>query len=147
MLGFSTDSGLQLHYVTRGPTTAPLMLLLHGFPQNWFCWRYLLQEFGTKYRVVALDLRGYGASEKPPGKDNYRLEILLEDIRQVIEVLGTPSGREEVTSSSSVTTTSPKCILVGHDLGGVLAWEFAASHPVMVEKLVIMDAPHRSVMA
>lgn len=140
------DSGLQLHYVTRGPTTAPLMLLLHGFPQNWFCWRYLLQEFGTKYRVVALDLRGYGASEKPPGKDNYQLEILLEDIRQVIEVLGTPNSHEEVTSSSGVTTTSPKCILVGHDWGGILAWEFAASHPVMVEKLVIMGAPHRSVM-
>ncbi|XP_074990225.1 epoxide hydrolase 3 [Calonectris borealis] len=141
------DSGLRLHYVTRGPTTAPLMLLLHGFPQNWFCWRYLLQEFGTRYRVVALDLRGYGASEKPPGKDNYRLEVLLEDIRQVIEILGTPNGQNEVTAATGVTAASPKCILVGHDWGGLLAWELAASHPAMVEKLVIMDAPHRAVMA
>ncbi|GAB0201735.1 epoxide hydrolase 3-like [Grus japonensis] len=140
------DSGLRLHYVTRGPTTAPLMLLLHGFPQNWFCWRHLLQEFGTRYRVVALDLRGYGASEKPPGKDSYRLEVLLEDIRQVIEILGTPNGQGEVTSATDATAASPKCILVGHDWGGLLAWELAASHPALVEKLVIMDAPHRAIM-
>ncbi|NXX00432.1 EPHX3 hydrolase, partial [Larus smithsonianus] len=144
------DSGLRLHYVTRGPTTAPLMLLLHGFPQNWwvFCWRHLLQEFGTRYRVVALDLRGYGASEKPPGRDSYRLEVLLEDVRQVIEILGTPKGQSEVTAATGATAAaSPKCILVGHDWGGLLAWELAASHPAMVEKLVIMDAPSRAVMA
>ncbi|NXV23128.1 EPHX3 hydrolase, partial [Cepphus grylle] len=143
------DSGLRLHYVTRGPTTAPLMLLLHGFPQNWwvFCWRHLLEEFGTRYRVVALDLRGYGASEKPPGRDSYRLEVLLEDVRQVIEILGTPKGQSEVTAAAGATAASPRCILVGHDWGGVLAWELAASHPTMVEKLVIMDAPSRAVMA
>ncbi|NXG93705.1 EPHX4 hydrolase, partial [Stercorarius parasiticus] len=143
------DSGLRLHYVTRGPTAAPLMLLLHGFPQNWwvFCWRHLLQEFGTRYRVVALDLRGYGASEKPLGRDSYRLEVLLEDVRQVIEILGTPNGQSEVTAATGATAVSPKCILVGHDWGGVLAWELAASHPTMVEKLVIMDAPSRAVMA
>ncbi|NXH14151.1 EPHX4 hydrolase, partial [Bucco capensis] len=137
------DSGLRLHYVTRGPTTAPLLLLLHGFPQNWFCWRHLLLEFSTKYRVVALDLRGCGASEKPPGRDSYQLEILVEDIRQVIEALGTPEGQDEGTGA----TTSPKCILVGHDWGGLLAWELASSYPALVEKLVLMAAPHRAVMA
>ncbi|XP_014815577.1 PREDICTED: epoxide hydrolase 3, partial [Calidris pugnax] len=123
------------------------MLLLHGFPQNWFCWRHLLQVFSTHYRVVALDLRGYGASEKPPGKSNYRLEVLLEDISQVIEALGTTSGRGEVTQGTGATEETPKCVLVGHDWGGVLAWEVAARHPTMVEKLVIMDAPQRAIMA
>ncbi|XP_075302127.1 epoxide hydrolase 3 [Opisthocomus hoazin] len=141
------DSGLRLHYVTRGPPAAPLMLLLHGFPQNWFCWRHLLQEFSTRYRVVALDLRGYGASEKPPGKDSYRLEVLLEDIRQVIETLGTPEGQGEAPAVTGATALSPKCVLVGHNWGGLLAWELAANHPALVEKLVIMGAPHRAVMA
>ncbi|XP_035428087.1 LOW QUALITY PROTEIN: epoxide hydrolase 3-like [Cygnus atratus] len=135
------SSGLQLHYVARGPPTAPLMLLLHGFPQNWFCWRHQLLEFSTRYRVVALDLRGCGASEKPPGKESYRPEVLLEDIREVIEVLGTPEGH------TGATAGHPKCILVGHDWGGVLAWELAAGHPDLVEKLVIVDASHRAVMA
>ncbi|NXU92900.1 EPHX3 hydrolase, partial [Xiphorhynchus elegans] len=128
------DSGLRLHYVTRGSPTAPLMLLLHGFPQNWFCWRHLMQELSSTFRVVALDLRGCGASEKPPGRDSYRLELLLGDVCQVIEALGTPPE-------------APRCVLVGHDWGGVLAWEVAASRPHLVEKLVIMDAPQRGVMA
>ncbi|XP_035169586.1 epoxide hydrolase 3-like [Oxyura jamaicensis] len=117
------------------------MLLLHGFPQNWFCWRHQLLEFSTRYRVVALDMRGYGASEKPPGKESYRPEVLLEDIREVIEVLGTPEGH------TGATARHPKCILVGHDWGGVLAWELAAGHPELVEKLVVINASHRAVMA
>ncbi|NXP49474.1 EPHX4 hydrolase, partial [Heliornis fulica] len=106
----------------------------HHLPPTRFCWRYLLQEFSTQYRVVALDLRGYGASEKPPDKESYRLEVLLEDIRQVIEALATPEGQQEVTSATT-------CVLVGHDWGGLLAWEVAANYPAMVEKLVVMDAP------
>ncbi|XP_051630271.1 epoxide hydrolase 3 [Manacus candei] len=122
------DSGLRLHYVTRGPPGAPLVLLLHGFPQNWFCWRHLMQELSGRFRVVALDLRGCGASDKPPGRASYRLELLLGDVCQVIEALGTPPGH-------------PRCVLVGHDWGGVLAWEVAARRPDLVEKLVVMDAP------
>ncbi|NXS27734.1 EPHX4 hydrolase, partial [Pomatostomus ruficeps] len=130
-------SGLRLHFVTRGPPDAPLVLLLHGFPQNWFCWRHLMRELGDlcpQLRLVALDLRGCGSSERPRGRESYGLEPLLGDVRDVIEALGTPRG-------------SPRCVLVGHDWGGVLAWEAAARHPRLVEKLVVMDAPQRGVMA
>ncbi|NXE99667.1 EPHX4 hydrolase, partial [Menura novaehollandiae] len=104
-----------------------------------FCWRHLMRELSPRFRVVALDLRGCGASEKPPGRDSYRLELLLGDVRDVIEALGTPPG--------TPPDGPPRCVLVGHDWGGVLAWEVATSHPQLVEKLVVMDAPHRGVMA
>uniref|UniRef100_A0A8V0XHS3 AB hydrolase-1 domain-containing protein n=1 Tax=Gallus gallus TaxID=9031 RepID=A0A8V0XHS3_CHICK len=111
------SSGLRLHYVARGPPGAPLLLLLHGFPQNWFCWRHQLLELGRRFRVVALDLPGYGASEKPPGKENYSPEIVLGDLREAVGVLGGQNGTH-------------KCVLL------------AAAHPEVVAKLVVMDAPH-----
>lgn len=94
---------------------------------------------------MALDLRGCGASAKPPGRGSYRLGLLLEDLRQVIELLATPEGTPAGTPAGGGDT--PRCILVGHDWGGLLAWELATRHPAMVEKLVVMAAPHRSVLA
>ncbi|KAK2510494.1 hypothetical protein Q9233_017685, partial [Columba guinea] len=136
-----------------------VLLLLRRGPRCTFWWRlrdrpppgladgtfgehgYLrLKELGGRFRAVALDLRGYGASDKPHGRDSYRLELLLGDICEVIEALGTPPAPGD-------TAASPKCVLVGHDFGGLLAWEVALSHPALVDKLVIMAAPHRAWMA
>lgn len=110
-----------------------------------FCWRHLLGLLAPRFRAVALDLRGCGASAKPPGRGSYRLGLLLEDLRQVItELLGTPAGTPAAAAAGG---DPPRCILVGHDWGGLLAWELATRHPALVEKLVVMAAPHRSVLA
>ncbi|MBN3324209.1 EPHX4 hydrolase, partial [Atractosteus spatula] len=121
------SSGLRFHYVTKGDTSRPLMLFLHGFPENWFSWRYQLQEFSSEYHTVALDLRGYGDSDAPRRREDYMLDQLLGDIKDVIESLGHRS-----------------CVLVGQDWGGTLAWHFAMEHPGLVRRLVVMSAPHPS---
>ncbi|XP_026110274.1 epoxide hydrolase 4-like [Carassius auratus] len=119
------SSGLRFHYVTKGDHRRPLMLLLHGFPENWYSWRYQLQEFSSHYHTVALDLRGCGDSDAPVPLEQYSLDILLYDIRDTIDELGHTS-----------------CILVGHDWGGMLAWHFALERPDMVQRLIVMNAPH-----
>uniref|UniRef100_UPI00398EF4CC epoxide hydrolase 4-like n=1 Tax=Pristiophorus japonicus TaxID=55135 RepID=UPI00398EF4CC len=119
------DSGLQFHYVAAGERNKQLMLLLHGFPEFWYSWRYQLREFKSEYRVVAVDLRGYGDSDSPPNRGDYKLECLLADVRDIIEALGHRS-----------------CVLVGHDWGGVLAWNLAICNPELVDRLIIMNAPH-----
>ncbi|KAL2101578.1 hypothetical protein ACEWY4_003339 [Coilia grayii] len=119
------SSNLRFHYVTQGDSKKPLMLFLHGFPHNWYSWRNQLCEFSGQYHTVALDLRGCGDSDAPSQLDEYTLEKLLYDIRDTIDELGHTS-----------------CVLVGHDWGGMLAWHFALERPDMVQRLIIMNAPH-----
>ncbi|MDJ0532690.1 MAG: alpha/beta hydrolase [Xenococcaceae cyanobacterium MO_207.B15] len=117
------SNGIRLHYVTQGEGT--LMLFLHGFPEFWYSWRHQIAEFAPDYKVVALDLPGYNDSEKPKERKAYQITELLKDIEGVIRGLG-----------------YDRCILVGHDWGGMLAWIFAYAHPEMVEKLIVMNLPH-----
>ncbi|XP_061744167.1 epoxide hydrolase 4 isoform X2 [Nerophis ophidion] len=124
------DSGLRFHYVAAGERGKPLMLFLHGFPEFWFSWRHQLREFKTEFRVVAVDMRGYGESDLPPGVDNYHPDHLVTDIKDMVEHLG-----------------YNRCFLVGHDWGGMLAWLFAMDYPEMVTKLIVLNCPHPSVYA
>jgi pimeloyl-ACP methyl ester carboxylesterase len=103
-----------------------LFLALHGFPEFWYSWRRQIPALATAgFRVLAPDLRGYNLSDKPPGVSAYRVEVLLEDVAGLIHRTG-----EE------------KASIAGHDWGGVLAWFFAMRHPEMVDRLVILNAPH-----
>ena len=116
-------NGIQLHSVTQGE--GPLMLMLHGFPEFWYSWRYQIPEFAKDYQVVALDLRGYNESEKPQERAAYGMAELIKDVEGAIKGLG-----------------YDRCILVGHDWGGDIAWSFAYAHPEMLEKLIVMNFPH-----
>ena len=85
----------------------PLVLLLHGFPQFWWAWRHQIPDLARAgYRVVAMDLRGYGASDKPPR--GYDTETLTADVAGVIRALG-----------------EAHAVIVGHDWGAWIAWACA----------------------
>ncbi|WP_019506988.1 alpha/beta fold hydrolase [Pleurocapsa sp. PCC 7319] len=121
--GFIKTNGINLHYVSQG--SGKLMLMLHGFPEFWYSWRHQITEFAPDYHVVAVDLRGYNDSDKPQGLAAYQMSELLADVKGVINGLGYED-----------------CILVAHDWGGAIAWNFAYEHPAMVEKLIVMNLPH-----
>ncbi|MBD2205052.1 alpha/beta hydrolase [Calothrix sp. FACHB-1219] len=120
---YITTNGVKLHYVTQGE--GPLLLMLHGFPEFWYSWRYQIPEFAQYFKVVALDLRGYNDSDKPNQKSAYVMDEFVKDIAGVIQGLGYET-----------------CVLVGHDWGGAIAWNFAYTYPEMLEKLIILNLPH-----
>src|SRR5215468_8247055 len=89
--------GIRLHCVTAG--SGPLIVFLHGFPEFWYEWKEQLSEFSKDHLVVAPDLRGYNLSDKPAAVEQYRPELLVEDIRQLAEHF----------------RAGQKFVLVGHD--------------------------------
>lgn len=120
-----TASNLRIHYVAKGDPSKPLMLCLHGFPEFWYSWRYQLKAFSDNYRVVAVDMRGYGESDHPEGRDQYRLSYLVNDVKEMVTALGYRS-----------------CVLLAHDWGGAVAWNIAHIYPEVVDKLILCNIPH-----
>ncbi|KAL7637217.1 UNVERIFIED_CONTAM: hypothetical protein RMT77_011929 [Armadillidium vulgare] len=120
---------VKLHYVEKGDRSNPLMLLLHGFPECWLSWRHQLKEFSTNYWVVAVDMRGYGESDKPKGKKNYDINVIVEDIKEMVMELG-----------------SSKTVIVGHDWGSVIAWKAVQTYPDLFEKHINLNGPPIEVM-
>jgi pimeloyl-ACP methyl ester carboxylesterase len=117
-------NGVRLHYVEAG--SGPLVILLHGFPEFWYSWRHQIPALAAAdFHVLAPDLRGYNLSDKPPGVWAYRIDALLGDVIGLIE-----------------HADADKAAIIGHDWGGVIAWHLAMYHPRLVEKLVILNAPH-----
>lgn len=117
-------SNVRLHYVEDGD--GPLVVLLHGFPDFWYSWRHQTPALiAGGFRVVAPDMRGYNLSDKPAGIANYSLDRLAADIAELVAERGAATAA-----------------VVGHDWGGLVAWATAAWHPDLVDKLVVMNAPH-----
>ncbi|MBK8169446.1 MAG: alpha/beta hydrolase [Sandaracinaceae bacterium] len=116
-----------LHVVHAGAGTP--VVLLHGFPQFWWAWRYQIPALvDAGYHVIAPDLRGYNDSDKPHGVKRYRMKELVADVRALIKAFG-----------------YSRVNLVAHDWGGVIAFPFAARHPEMLERLIVLNAPHPAV--
>uniref|UniRef100_A0A7E4W0F2 AB hydrolase-1 domain-containing protein n=1 Tax=Panagrellus redivivus TaxID=6233 RepID=A0A7E4W0F2_PANRE len=123
--GYLKLSEINMHYVETGDPSKPLLLLVHGFPEFWYSYRHQLKYFERDYHVVAIDLRGYGGSDKPTDLASYSSTKLVNDLAEVIPALG-----------------RQRAFVVAHDWGGALAWILTAVHPELVEKLVILNVPH-----
>ncbi|HEU5033573.1 MAG TPA: alpha/beta hydrolase [Mycobacteriales bacterium] len=115
-------NGIRFHVAEAG--RGPLVLLLHGFPQFWWTWRHQLVALADAgFRAVAPDLRGYGATDKPPR--GYDPMTAAADVAGLIRALG-----------------EREAVVVGHDWGGNVAWTVAATHPRLVRRLAIVSVPH-----
>lgn len=119
-LNFAVDSA------GEGDTVA---LCLHGFPEARQAWSEQLPALAALgWTAAAPDMRGYGDSDRPKGRENYRLDHLVADVEGLFEALG-----------------ARRRILIAHDWGGVIAWQVAIRRPDLLDGLVILNAPHPSV--
>ncbi|AOK32621.1 MULTISPECIES: alpha/beta fold hydrolase [Burkholderia] len=119
------NNGVRLHYASAGQPGQPLMLFVHGFPEFWYAWQAQLSAFGDAYYAVAPDLRGFNLSSKPAGPGEYHPKLIVDDLAQLIDALG-----------------YSRAIVVAHDWGGAVCWSLAIKFPQLIDKLVIVNAPH-----
>ncbi len=121
---FVPANGARFHVVLAGPESGELVVLLHGFPQFWWAWRAQLVALAEAgYRVAAMDLRGFGGSDKPPA--GHSTPVLTGDVAGVVRSL----GREQA-------------VVVGHDFGGLLAWSMPVLRPGSIRAVAVLGAPH-----
>ena len=108
--GYADSNGVKIHYASLGQ--GPLVIMIHGFPDFWYTWRDQMEALSDKFQCVAIDQRGYNLSDKPKGVENYDMRLLVGDVVAVIHALG-----------------KEKAIIVGHDWGGMVAWQVRAQRP------------------
>ncbi|XP_038158252.1 bifunctional epoxide hydrolase 2 [Cyprinodon tularosa] len=115
--------GVRTHYVEMG--TGPPVLLCHGFPESWYSWRYQIPALAAAgFRVLALDMKGYGESTAPPDIEEYSQEQLCKDLITFMDKMSIP----QVT-------------LVGHDWGGALVWTMARYYPERIRAVASLNTP------
>ena len=118
---FATVNGVRIHYLKSGSGKSPLVLI-HGFGDDARMWLPLFADFGKDYTIIAPDLRGLGQSSRE--KTGYDKKTAAVDIHELVKSLGYSN-----------------IYLVGHDIGLMVAYAYAAQFPTEVKKLALMDAP------
>ncbi|MEU4091723.1 alpha/beta hydrolase [Streptomyces sp. NPDC026673] len=116
---FVQANGLRQHVVVGGE--GPPLLLVHGWPENWYAWRMVMPELARHYTVIAVDQRGIGLTDKP--NDGYDTGTLADDLVALMDALG-----------------HEKFAVVGHDTGMPIGYALAADHPHRVERLAVAEA-------
>ena len=119
-------NGVTLTGVEAGPVDGEPVVLLHGFPDFWYSWRYQIPALADAgFHVIAPNLRGYDTSSKPPSVRDYTVDVIAKDIVELIE--------QHCDGIANV---------VGHDWGGGIAWYLAMEHRERIDRLAILNAPH-----
>lgn len=119
-------NGITLHVVEAGPEDGPPLILLHGFPEFWWAWRYQITPFAEQgYHVIVPDMRGYNTSDAPEEVEAYVLDTLVADVMALADSYG-----------------AERFALVAHDWGAVIGWRLATLHSDRLNRVVLMDGPH-----
>ena len=113
-------AGLRQHVVIGGQ--GPPLLLVHGWPENWYAWRLVMPALARDFQVIAPDQRGIGLTDKP--KDGYDTATLAGDLVALMEALG-----------------HQRFAVVGHDTGLIISYALAADHPDRIGRLVLVEVP------
>ena len=116
---FASVGDVRLHYLVAGKGEP--VILLHGYAQNSHMWRPLMVELAKSHTVIAPDLRGFGQSSKPAS--GYDKKTMAQDVHALAKSLG-----------------YQRTIIVGHDIGLMVAYAYAAQFPTEVDRIVLMDA-------
>jgi pimeloyl-ACP methyl ester carboxylesterase len=117
-------NGIHLHFVEQGE--GPLILLCHGFPESWYSWRYQLPALASAgFHAVAVDMRGYGRSDRPEAIDQYSLLHLVGDMVELLDALGVQQA-----------------VIAGHDWGAVVAWHAALLRPDRFRAVIALSFPY-----
>jgi len=118
------SNGIRMRLAELG--SGPLVVLLHGWPESWYSWRYQLPALAQAgYRAVAPDMRGFGRTEAPDSVDAYDIVHLTADVVGILDALGEENA-----------------VVVGHDWGSIVAWHCALLHPDRFGALVAMSVPY-----
>lgn len=122
---FIETNGIRMRLATAGDS-GPLVIMAHGWPESWYSWRHQIQAVAEAgYRVVAPDMRGYGATDAPPNVEDYDIVTLAADMVGIVDAYG-----EE------------QAIIMGHDWGSIVAWNTVLLHPERFSALVAMSVPY-----
>ena len=116
---YAEVNGVRLHYLVAG--SGPAVVLLHGYAQNSHMWRPLIEKLSSRHMVIAPDLRGFGDSAKPAG--GYTKAAMAQDVHSLVRSLGVE-----------------RASVVGHDIGLMVAYAYAAQYPTEVDRIALLDA-------
>lgn len=121
-------NGIKVRAAVQG--SGPLVVMVHGFPESWYSWRHQMAPLAAAgFTACAIDVRGYGGSEKPPAIEAYDMAAMTADVAGVIDAL----------------SPGKPAVVIGHDWGAPIAWHTAVLHPGKVRAVAGLSVPYTGV--